>query len=98
MMPTPCPAARIGPDCCGRENVLPAEFSRRGWEFAFQGIGEFNRSESVCQVLLVLLSNACDLTAQGCHGVIRQHRSSVLASFPLSDRQLPAVKIDVLHP
>ena len=88
-MPPPCLAARIGSDCCGGEDVLPAKFSRRGWQFAFQGIGKFNRSESVCQVALVLLANFGNLTPQGWHNGIRQHCTSVFVSFSFAYRQLP---------
>ena len=35
MTPPPHSAARIGPDCSGREDVLPMEFTRRTCKFAF---------------------------------------------------------------
>ncbi len=81
-----------------REDILPAPLFAGLWIFAGQSKREVNIAMPCAQVALMDQFYPLKVTLQTGADFLGQHRQPVLGSFPIMDRDLIPLEIDVFHP
>jgi len=96
VMPPALAASRIARHLPRREEPLPTKFPLLVRILAFQRVGQVDRAEPHCQILLMQASDRFDLRDQGLSATFRQHGDAVLLSPASPDHDVSLVDADVL--